>query len=928
MKEDYMKRNLALLLILTLLLSVFSYAASETKSVGEHLKELGVIKGDAEGDLNENDNLTREEAITTVIRLMGKEKEALATKVEPSFTDVPKDSWAKPYIAYAEMKEWTNGIGEGKFGLGKNVTTKQYATYMLRVLGYGDTPYEQSMIQAAKLGLLDDVVATKGSAIITRADVFVIMNNTLNSKPKDKDEQLVYVLGLLKDKTETPKPEPKPQEPQNAAVKEVIADSLKQFKIVLTAPVESAGDEENYSLDGDGKAKVDNDSVFELSKDKKEIIVTMTKAAEQQEKVDLEIEDIFGKDVIIKDVQFLDRTIPEVVDIVVVGDKKIKVIFSEPMLVDGSAEKSMLNKDNYEVFDKDDDSLYIEKITAANKQGTAAIVQLYSELDNDVTVSVENIDDYAGFGVIAKKVQASYNKDKTAPKLLGYKASSLRKVTLVFDEDIALAKDKSAFYHTNTSNKAESVEASGKDLIITFAKGDEMPAGTTYIYIKDEAIEDLWGNLLDGRQKYEITVTTDKTAPQVEGKVKVKSQRKLEIKFDEAIEKNSDFDITLLKNGDIVKNDYTESINKNILSLTFEKDLYGKYKLIVEGLEDEMSNEIDKIALSFEADDATAPVAADFKATAYKIGENNQLLIVQFGDKMKESDILSLDNYELDHKFLSDLEDVTVKAIDDNEAVKITIPEDQFDFTNDNLSNDNKLLTIGKMSDAAGNKMNDFSVKVHVKNGDKTGIKIEEVRLVTNKKIEFEIADKLSDVTVKQFVIFHDGDKLKLASHAVDDMKNGNTVVSFKLADSVGTNPEDENLKYVVRDKADLESDDLTPSKNRYGQILMGEQGDIEDKCAPEVDKVVLVDDETIYVYFTEDLDSGYISSKGKNGFSVSEGEVDSATLHSSKNNVIVIEGEDFTKYSNINYEDSNIYDLAGNEMESFRYKERLKTAD
>ncbi len=931
-----MKRNLALLLVLTLLLSVFSYAASEPMTPGQYLKQLGVIKGDAEGNLNEKAKLTREEAITTVIRLMGKEKEALATKVEPSFTDVPKDSWARPYIAYAEMKDWTNGIGDGKFGLGKNVTTKQYATYMLRVLGYGDTPYEQSMIEAAKLGLLDDVVATKGDAIIARSDVFVIMKNTLDTKPKGDQKQLIEVLGLLTDKTETPKPEVKPQEPQNAAIKEVVADSLKRFKVVLTSPIENAGDYENYNLEKDDDNLIDKNSVVELSKDKKEIIVTMTKPVKQQDKADLEIEAIFDKKVVSKEIEFLDRTIPEVVDVKVIGEDKIKVVFSEPMRVDGKdgdddnnydAKRSMLYKDNYKVVDKDGDSLYVNKVTS-NKTNTEAVIELYSDMDSDVTVSVKNVEDYAGFTVIGKKVDVDFAKDKSEPKLVGYKATSLRKVTLVFDEDIILVKDKKAFYHTNTGNTAESVEVDGKELTLTFEKDNEMPAGTAYLYIKSDAIKDYWGNLLEGKQMFEITVTTDKNPPRVEGKVKVKSQRKLEIKFDEAIEKNSDFDVTLMKDGDIVKNGFDDSINKKTLTLTFDKDLYGKYKLILEGIEDDMSNAIDKLALSFEADDETAPEAADFKAIAYKIAQKNQLLVVQFGDEMDKSDILSLDNYELDNKFLSELDDIEIKTIENNKAVQISIPEDQFDFTDKNLKKDNKLLMIGKLSDAAGNKMNKFSVTLDIENGEEMGVKLKDVRLVTDEKIEFEIDGKLKDVTLKQFVIFSDGDKVKFASDDVNENKDGNTLIKFTLVDSVGTDPKAEKVKYLIRDKADLEDDDLKPSKNRYGQILKGQNGDVVDKCAPKVDKVVLVDDETIYIYFSEALDSGYIAKKGKNGFSVSDGELDSATLHESKDNVIVLEGEDFTKNSHITYEDSNIYDLAGNEMKAFKYKEKLKTAE
>ncbi len=929
-----MKRNLALLLILTLLLTLFSFAESDTMTAGQYLKQLGVIKGDAEGNLNEKEKLTREQAITTVVRLMGKEKEALATKYAPTFNDVPADSWAKPYITYAEMKEWTNGIKVGEFGYGQNLTTKQYVTYMLRVLGYGDTPYDKSMIQAAKLGLLDNVVATKGSAIIKRADVFVIMKNTLNTKPKDSEKQLIYVLGLLKDEAEPAKPEPKPEDKpevkpdsKKPEVKEVIADSLKRFRIVLTAPIENVGDYDNYSLDSDGKAVIDSNSIIELANNNSEIVVTMTKPATQQDKADLEISDIFAKKEKIKDIEFLDRTIPEVTGVDIIGKDKIKVTFSEPMKVDGDKDKSLINKDNYKIVDKDGDNFYVDKVTA-NKAHTAAIIELYSDMDGDVEVSVKNVEDYAGFTVIGKKAEVDFKKDDKAPKLVGYKAASLRKVTLVFDEDIVLMKDHNAFYHTNTGSIAETAKADGKDLVLTFAKGDEMPAGTAYLYIKGGAIKDNWGNTLDGKQSFEITVTTDKTAPKVDGEVKVTSQRKVEIKFDEAIEKNSDFDVTLLKDGDIVKVGFDETIKDDVLTVKFDEDLFGKYKLIIEGIEDDMSNAIEKTALSFEADDETPPVVADFKAVAYKIDEKEQLLIVQFGEEMKESDILDKENYRLDGDFLDALDDIKIKTIDKNRAVQISVPEKQFDFTDSNLDKGNKLLEIGKLSDAAGNKMNKFSVTVDIENGDKMDIALEAVRLISDKKIEFEIDGKLSDVTLKQFVVFSDGDRAKFAGDDVGETKDGNTLITFTLVDSVSTDPKEARLKYLIRDKDSLADDDLKPSKNRYGQNLAGKEGDIADKCPPKVDKVVLIDDDTIYVYFTEDLDSGYIAKKGKNGFSVGEGELKSASLHESKKNVIVLNGEDFTKNSDVIYEDSNIYDLAGNEMQGFKYREKLKTVD
>ncbi len=935
-----MKRNLALLLILTLLLSIVSFGAIDQNGVGQKLKELGVIKGDANGDLRTTDNLTREEAITTIVRLMGKEKEALATTVAPSFKDVPNGDWSAPYIAYSELKQWTNGTGDGKFGYGKNVTTQQYATFMLRVLGHTDLPYEQSMIEAAKLGLLDDVVATRGNSIITRGDVFVMMNNTLNNKPKNSEDDLIYVLGLMKKPEEEPKkptepetkPETKPEEKEPAEsetpfVKEVIVDSLKRIKLVLSAPIDSAGDDKNYDLDSDETAVLSADSVFELSTDKKTINITLTRAAKQQEKAELTIDGLFEEDVKLKDIQFLDRTIPEVIDAKMVAKDKIKVTFSEPMVTNKDAENSMLKSDNYRVTSGKNDTLYIDELTAANKSGDAVIIQLYSDIKDDITLEVLSVDDYAGFGVINKKIEIEFDDDTTAPKVVDYKTSSLRKVTLIFDEDIVLAKDHSAFYHTNSGNVAAEATVDGKALTLTFAKGDELPAGTAYVYAKDASIKDLWGNLLDGRQVYEITVTTDKTAPKIVGNVKVKSQRKIELKFDEPVEKNDSFDITLLKDDGIVKNDFTASIDQERVSLTFDKDLYGKYKLIVEGLTDEMGNQIEKTALSLNVDDATAPEATDFKAIVYKVDADDQLLIVQFGDKMKKSDIENLENYQLDGKFLDDL-DVAIKTINDGESVQIIVPEDQFDFTDNNLTDDNDLLVIGKMADAAGNKMSRFSVTLDVKNGDATGIEVKEVRLIAKDKVEFEISEKLSDVTIQQFVIFYDGERVRYSSNLVQEMKNGNTVVAFELAKDVGTDPEAKDLEYLIRSKNDLADDDLKPSQNRYGQQLVGSDGKVKDACAPEVTKVALIDEDTIYVYFSEALDEGYIAAKGTNGFSVSDGELESATLDESKKYIMVLTGKGFDKDSNVEYEDTNIFDMNGNEMKSFRYTDRLATLD
>lgn len=74
---------------------------------------------------------TRTEAVVLLIRLLGKDAEALAYPAERCpFPDVA--DWARSYIAYAYDTGPTNGIGDGKFGAGV-ATLQQFETFVLQV---------------------------------------------------------------------------------------------------------------------------------------------------------------------------------------------------------------------------------------------------------------------------------------------------------------------------------------------------------------------------------------------------------------------------------------------------------------------------------------------------------------------------------------------------------------------------------------------------------------------------------------------------------------------------------------------------------------------------------------------------------------------------------------------------------------------------
>ena len=188
-----MKRFLSFILALTLAVSLVpsAFAASdEALQAANTLHTLGLFNGtgtDANGnpvyDLDRAP--TREEAITMLIRLMGKEADAKRQDWlwSTPFTDV--SNWAKPYIGYAYAYSLTSGTSETTFGGKQKVSAMQYLTFVLRALGYEDgTDFQWN--KAWKLS--DEIGLTSGqytsNTSITRGDIAIISLKALSISNK------------------------------------------------------------------------------------------------------------------------------------------------------------------------------------------------------------------------------------------------------------------------------------------------------------------------------------------------------------------------------------------------------------------------------------------------------------------------------------------------------------------------------------------------------------------------------------------------------------------------------------------------------------------------------------------------------------------------------------------------------------------------
>jgi len=110
-------------------MSGHSWAADSVKI----LYNKGVVSGDGSGSFKPDANVTRAEFITMICLAFDV---VIDIGKEQSFNDISQDDWYYPYIAIASSRNIVNGIGNGDFGAGNNITRQDMATMFLNVMTY------------------------------------------------------------------------------------------------------------------------------------------------------------------------------------------------------------------------------------------------------------------------------------------------------------------------------------------------------------------------------------------------------------------------------------------------------------------------------------------------------------------------------------------------------------------------------------------------------------------------------------------------------------------------------------------------------------------------------------------------------------------------------------------------------------------------
>lgn len=123
--------------------------------LADALKKMNLFRGSNVGyELDRG--ATRTEAVVMLLRLLGKENDALTSSVRHPFDDV--DAWANGYLGYAFDKGYAHGVSNTHFGSKDMTTANHYMTFLLRALGYndkkGDFQWDHALEKACALKII------------------------------------------------------------------------------------------------------------------------------------------------------------------------------------------------------------------------------------------------------------------------------------------------------------------------------------------------------------------------------------------------------------------------------------------------------------------------------------------------------------------------------------------------------------------------------------------------------------------------------------------------------------------------------------------------------------------------------------------------------------------------------------------------------
>lgn len=156
---------------------------AEHAAAVEYVSEWGIMVGDEKGNFNPYNTVTRAEMATIICRVLDETENLIEDN--SLFIDVPTSHWANKYIVKAASLGIVSGYGNQKYGPSDNVTYEQAVTMIVRAIGKQSEASERGgypdgfLAIAEEDGLLNGVFSANGE-YLSRADIATILFNHYN----------------------------------------------------------------------------------------------------------------------------------------------------------------------------------------------------------------------------------------------------------------------------------------------------------------------------------------------------------------------------------------------------------------------------------------------------------------------------------------------------------------------------------------------------------------------------------------------------------------------------------------------------------------------------------------------------------------------------------------------------------------------------
>lgn len=910
-----MKRKLSLLLAVVMILGSFSFTfAAETtaeEAAGNFLMEQGVIEG-INGELKLDDNFRRQDMVVMLSRLMGEEDTAMAFPTDSlTFTDF-SDPYYRPIIAWAVAEGLIEGHTPERFGFGENVTAQQYATVLLRALGYGEEVsgdgYANALDLAKELGLLGDY-EFENDTVVTRGQMYVMTYNALGTAMKGLDKTLADKLGV-----EMP-------EPEALEVVDVYADNLKEVVVEFNKAVDASTvtDKTVYVKNVKGTATASEDGMS--------VVITVNDKLTNQKSYTLVVEGVKDADGVEiakteKEFKAFDATLPEAVEIVVTGPRNFDIIFSEPIDKVGTVK---VTKGNTVLGNK------------VEGNGTRRIsVTVYRNLEDgaEYSVYVEGFEDFAGYKNVVDTLTFVYEKDENPPVATVAKAEQTY-VVVDFDKPVSGLK-KDYFYHTfsawtavgiyEDADMKNTVESNEKvtRVYVQFYKdkdnGRALPEGTVRFGILGSKIVDNWNNAL-GNVEFTLNVSADKTPLEVVS-IEVEAEDTLLVEFNKSVASFTKSNVEILdKDGKAIsglKWTVEDSDGDGVYEITLSKKMPGKtITVVIKNVKDRAiePNVLSSYSEVIEITDKTEPRVSKVYYYA-EFDDDDEFesaeLMVIFNEEVDGETALVASNYSL-----VDGDEVTIltKAPEfDVNSSRVVIPltEAQYNVA----SKKGVKLQVINVKDLAGNTIIPqlWEIKGNVKEEAKT-VEVKSVTATSADTIAIKFGDLVSNVSKGDFKFYIEGEEVDYGYTQTD---NSVTTLEFELEEEFKTDVS--NVKIVYTADSITNSFGNEVEKLVYKGAETTEITSFTDRVAPEMtvnkdgDYVITWNKakNAVVIEFTEAIDN---TTLRRLTYSIEDFDVEK--VYSDDNKVYIeIDGEVEAETELLITQEEAIFDLAGNAFE------------